>query len=425
VIRGVGATLVAVVALLACTCGTASASVGAKFGIQDDAWLLYGPGTLDQRLTTLQDLGVHLVRVTLRWDQVAPTRPAQPRDDVDPAYQWGLYGELLDALHTRGLTALVTLYGAPKWANGGAAPNHLPTDSTSFADFAYATAVRFPWVRLWTVWNEPNTTITSVPVSPSLYVTRLLNPGYAALKQASSRNLVAGGVTSPRKTPSGMAPLAFMQGMHAAHAKLDAYAQNPYPLSSLETPTHTSCPQCSYFTMATLPAIRHDLTKYFGAKPLWLTEYGYQTNPPDTLLGVSYLKQAQYLGAAALRVWKQPGVTILIQFLVRDEPSLGGWQSGLYTSTGKPKLSAHAFALPLAEASRSGTRVSLWGMVRPGSGARAYVLQVKKGAAWRTVATGRTGASGAFARTITAARGTQVRLSSTVLGYPGAALTVS
>ena len=61
--------------------------------------------------------------------------------------------------------------------------------------------------------------------------------------------------------------------------------------------------------MATLPEIRADVTRYFGAKPLWLTEYGYQTNPPDRLLGVSYALQAKYLGEAALRVWKQPGVT--------------------------------------------------------------------------------------------------------------------
>jgi len=36
---------------------------------------------------------------------------------------------------------------------------------------------------------------------------------------ASASNQVAGGVTSPRKTPSGMSPLAFMQGMSAAHAR--------------------------------------------------------------------------------------------------------------------------------------------------------------------------------------------------------------
>ena len=405
-IRGVAALVVAVLALS--VAATAGASPNAKFGLQDDAWLLYGPGTLDQRLTTLQGIGVNLVRITLRWDQVAAAKPATPRDPADAAYNWGLFGEALDALHARRMTALVTLYGAPRWSNGGLGPNHFPT--SGFGDFAYATSKRFPWVRMWTIWNEPNTAVFSTPVSPSTYVRTVLNPGYVSLHAASRRNLVAGGVTSPRKTPTGMSPLAFMQGMHAAHAKLDAYAQNPYPLSPSETPTHTSCTTCSYFTMATLPEIRRDVTKYFGPKPLWLTEYGYQTNPPDSLLGVSWAKQAQYIGEAGLRVWKQPGVTVLIQFLFRDEPAVGGWQSGLETTAGVAKPSLAAFELPLAEVSRSGSRVSLWGMVRPGRGARSYVLQRQVGAAWRTLATGRTTASGALARTVTAAVGSRVRL---------------
>jgi hypothetical protein len=419
--RGVGAFVVVVLAVLALASVPAQASVGAQFGIQDDAWIMYGPGTLDQRLTTLQGLGAHVVRFTLRWDQVARTEPASPRDQS--SYNWGQYGEVLDALHARGMTVLVTLYGAPAWANGGGRANHLPL--TGFGDFAFAAAHRFPWVHLWTVWNEPNNGVFAAPVSPSLYVRDLLNPAFAALHQVSGANRVAGGPVSPRKTPKGMAPLAFLQGMHAAHARLDAFAANPYPLSRLDTPTHTTCTRCGYFTMATLPTIRAAVTRYFGSKPLWLTEYGYQTSPPDRLLGVSQALQAKYLGAAALRVWRQPGVTILIQYLVRDEPDVAGWQSGLYTAAGEPKLAVHAFALPLAEQSRHGTSVSLWGEVRPGRGTRAYVVQVARGRAWRSVATGRTRASGAFARRITAAPGTKVRLWSPALGYASPALVIS
>ena len=123
--------------------------------------------------------------------------------------------------------------------------------------------------------------------------------------------------------------------------------------------------------MASLPTIRSDVTRYFGAKPLWLTEYGNQTNPPDRLLGVSYAKQAAYVGEAALRVWQQPGVTVLIQFLVRDEPSLGGWQSGLFTARGAAKPSYHAFALPLAQVSRHGGRAVALGSGASGLGSRA------------------------------------------------------
>jgi hypothetical protein len=418
--RGVGAAVLAALALVFAM--PAQASHGAAFGIQDDAWLMYGPGSLPERLTTLENLGVGVVRFTLRWDQVAAQRPANPRSAS--AYDWGAYGDVLDALHAQGIRALVTLYGSPGWANGGGPPARLP--STGFGDFTYAAALRFPWVRLWTAWNEPNSRTFSVPVSPRLYVQRVLNPAFASLHQASASNQVAGGVTSPRKTPSGMSPLAFMQGMRAAHARLDAYAQNPYPVSRGETPTRTACSTCGYFTMARLPTIRADVTRYFGAKPLWLTEYGYQTNPPDRLLGVSYAQQAAYLEQAALRVWQEGGVTVLIHFLVRDEPSLGGWQSGLFTVGGTAKLASHAFALPFAQVSRRGASATLWGQARPGIGRRAYVVQRAVGNAWRAVGrTAETDAGGTFTRTVALPRGARVRLWAPGVGWASPPLTLS
>ncbi len=418
--RGVGAVFIAALALAAAA--PASASPGAQYGIQDDAWLMYGPGTLAERVTTLQGVGVGIVRFTIRWDAVASTKPVHERDPSDAAYSWGAYGDVLDTLHARGIPVLVTLWGSPRWANGGGAPNRLPV--TGLGSFATAAAVRFPWVRLWTAWNEPNNRTFASPVSPSLYVSRVLNPVYAALHAASGANKVAGGVTSPRKAPSGMAPLAFMQGMRAAHARLDAYAQNPYPVSRIETPTQGSCALC--FTMASLPTIRADVTRSFGSKPLWLTEYGYQTNPPDRLLGVSYALQAKYLSEAALRVARQPGVTMLIHFLVRDEPSLGGFQSGLFSVGGSAKLAYHAFALPLAQVSRSGSTTVLWGQVRPGSGVRSYVLQRSVGGRWRAVgSTAKTSRSGAFTRRANLPAGAQVRLFAPSVGWAGPPLRIS
>jgi hypothetical protein len=422
--RGVVALVVLAVLVLLPAAHSASSSTPA-FGIEDDAWLMYGPGTLSGRLTTLDSLGTRLVRFTLRWDQVAPSRPAAPRNPSDPAYEWGQFDTVLRALHADGIQTVVTLYGAPSWSNGGHPPNWLP--SSGYADFAYAASKRFPWVHQWTVWNEPNGRTFSVPVSAKAYVRQLLNPAFASLHEASSANVVAGGVTSPRKTPSGVAPLTFMLGMKAAGARLDAYAHNPYPVSPRETPFHSTCVGCAVLTMASLPAIRADVTRAFGASTqLWLTEYGYQTNPPDRLLGVSYAAQARYLGEAALRVWRQPGVTMLIQFLVRDEPSIGGWQSGLFSAGGKAKPALHAFALPLAQVSRRGGTVVLWGQVRPGSGARPYVLQRYVGGKWVPLGgTARTDATGTLARTATLPRGALVRIWSAGAGYASPALTVA
>ena len=76
----------------ACDFGAAPAQrvSGAKFGIQDDAWLMYGPGTLDERLTTLDGLGVagrpvHAALGSGRADAAGATRATRH----DPAYRWG------------------------------------------------------------------------------------------------------------------------------------------------------------------------------------------------------------------------------------------------------------------------------------------------------------------------------------------------
>jgi hypothetical protein len=417
------AALVAIATLL--LAAQASATPTARMGIQDDAWLRWGPGTLDSRLATLDELGVKTVRFTLLWSDVAKRKPSRPLDPNDPAYDWSAFDPILEGLRAHGITPLVTLYGSPSWANGGRAPNWLPR--SGFGSFAYAASKRYPWVRLWTIWNEPNTRVFSVPVSPTLYVRRLLNPAYALLHDANRRNVVAGGVTSPRKTASGLAPTSFMAGIHAAHARLDAYAANPYPARRTETPFFDPCPWCQTLTMAHLPQIRSLVTRYFGArKPLWLTEYGYQTNPPDRLLGVSPARQALMIGEAALRVWEQPGTTVLIHFLVRDEPSEGGWQSGLFTARGSAKPAYRAFALPLAQMSRHGNRTVLWGQVRPGSGRRPYVIQRWTGHRWVNVGSiKRTGAGGTFRTTVTLRRGTKVRLRATQMSFQSPLLVIA
>ena len=388
----------------------ASAAPGAQFGVQDDAWLLYGPDTLNERVTTLKQLGVGIVRVSVRWDEVAPTKPAHPRNPADPAYEWGAFDVALKRLRARGIPAVVTLWASPRWANGGHPPNWLPRKG--FADFAYAASKRWPWVHLWTVWNEPDTSVFAHPVSPKLYTLDLLNPAYKALHQANRANLVAGGVTSPRRTPSGMSPFAFMEGMHSYHALLDAYAHHPYATSPGETPTHDPCRSCRTLTMAHLARLRADVTRLFGPKPIWLTEYGYQTNPPDRRTGVSRAAQALYLEEAALRVYEEDGVTMLINFLVRDDKTLAGWQSGLITAKNVDKPAFLAFQLPLVEMSLKDGEATVWGQVRPGHGRRPYALQQWNGKAWKTVGNlQRTDASGAFTRTVAARAGTKLRVS--------------
>src|SRR5438552_15744683 len=94
--------LVLLLALAALIPAPANASPNARFGIQDDAWLMSGPGTTAQRIATLRRLGVGMVRFTLRWDAVASSRPANARNPADPAYHWESFDAILQPLHAAG-----------------------------------------------------------------------------------------------------------------------------------------------------------------------------------------------------------------------------------------------------------------------------------------------------------------------------------
>ena len=406
------AALVGVLTLALFVPTGANASTHVQYGVQDDAWLLYGPEAPAKRIQILQRLGVDLVRLTLRWDNVAESRPADPRDPNDPAYNWELYDGILSRLRAAHINVLLSLWGTPPWANEGQKANNMPNDTTSFASFAYAAAIKYPWITRWTIWNEPNVRLFLIPNSPALYVTRLLNPAYRALKSANPRNLVAGGVTSPRKTPSGVSPIAWIRGMRSAHALLDAYAQNPYPVRPGETPTKGGCWRCTEVTMATLPKLIDEVKRSFGTRTrIWLTEYGYNSKPPSKWLGVSNALQARYVSEAALRVYLAARVDLLIHFLVRDEPNASKWTSGFYTSHGKVKPSFAAFSLPFTQVSRRGNRTIVWGQVRPRSGVQPYRLQQLHNGHWRWVGgTLKTTRGGFLRRTVTAAAGSSLRL---------------
>jgi len=389
--------------------GSALASPSVRYGIQDDAWLQYGPGRLQSRVAELDSLGVDVVRVTLNWRRI------EPRKGVA---SWARADELLSALHKAGIAPLVTLYGTPGWANGGRSQSWAPTSKWTFAGFARRAATRYPYVRLWTIWNEPNQRRWLRPTSAAVYTQRLLNAAYAAIHAASPHSLVAGGVTAPRASSGGVSPVAWIAGMKGAHARLDAYAHNPYPLRRGETPTAGGCGHCTTITMATLPRLLATVQRAFGTRTrIWLTEYGYQTNPPDRLLGVSPATAARYTATGALRAYEAPRVDILVHYLVRDEPDPARWQSGLYTVRGAAKPAAAAFRVPLAQRSRHGLRTTLWGQVRPG-GRSTFRLQQFRSGRWRTVGVFATTHRGFFTRTVRAGAGARFRVyASAAHGY--------
>jgi hypothetical protein len=395
------ALIVSVLALVALP-APAEASPNVRYGVQDDAWLAAGPGTLDDRIAELRTLGVDVYRFTLRWDQV------ERRNNV---YDWSWPDDVINGLHRHGISPVLTIWGTPRWANGGRAPSYAPRSKWSLSGFAHAAAARYrTQVKLWTIWNEPNQRRWLRPTSALTY-TRLLNVSYAAIHSANRSAKVAGGVTAPRGNVGGENPVNWIRAMHRYHAKLDAYAHHPYPTRPRsETPWSGGCSWCKTITMADLDRLVREVRANFPGKRIWLTEYGYQTNPPDRLLGVSPTRAATYSAAGSLRAYRAQYVDMLIHFMVRDDSDPGGWQSGLRSLSGQAKPSYNAFRLPLALVSRHGTRTVVWGEVRPRSGRQPYRLQLRRNGSWHWVGSKRlTGTRGFFTRTVRAGKGAKLR----------------
>jgi hypothetical protein len=389
----------------------AQSSPYVRYGVQDDAWIRSGPGTLEERLGELDGLGVRLVRLNLLWSEVEKPRGT---------YDWDGYDRVVNGLHEHGIETVLTLFSTPPWANGGRGTNVAPLRGADFARFARQAALRYPFVRRWLVWNEPNQRRWLQPTSPSVYVKRLLNPAYVAIHRAHRNALVAGGITAPRGSKGGVSPVAWIRGMAAAHARLDAYGHNPYPLDRRDTPFTGGCDHCETISLATIERLLAEVKKSFGARTrVWLTEFGYQTSPPDPWLGVSWGKQAVYVGEAALRAYLAPRVDMLINFLVRDEPEIGRWQSGVLTVGGRRKPSYNAMRIPLAVRSHEGLRTALWGQVRLGQGVRRYSLEKRVNGRWRPIGKPRsTDRSGFFNLDVRAGAGTRFRVVEHTTGLP-------
>jgi hypothetical protein len=316
------------------------------------------------------------VRVTLDWGAVARRRPARPADPADPAYNWTAVDSVLDEAKKKNVRVLLAIYGTPRWA--GRARNRVPRRALDLRLFATAAARRYsgnytveageneperslPAVRHWLAWNEPNNPVFLRPqwkmvkrrwrVQAAYDYAKICSAiwaGVHATRLAGQK--VACGATgprgndAPRSSRPSTSPLTFMRWLRRAGLRrMDAYAHHPYYGHRSERPS-TKSRSKKAVTMANIGDLIKQLNRLYGRRTrLWITEYGYQTNPPDRLFGVSYRNQARYVHQAIALAKRTRRIDMLIWFLIRDEPRLSGWQSGVVTRRGARKPAFRAF----------------------------------------------------------------------------------
>jgi hypothetical protein len=279
-----------------------------------------------------------------------------------------------------------------------------------------------PRVNFWSIWNEPNLGIELAPqalphsyveVGGSLY-RGLVDAAWGALHASGhGHDTILIGEIAPAGATFGyapglfaaMAPLRFLRALYcvdasyhpltgdaarvrgcpvtAAQTKAFAahhpglfhasgFADHPYPQGL--APNVPTPHEPDYAELADLGKLEHTLDTLqhvYGSSthlPIWSTEYGYQTTPPDTEAGtVSPAKAALYLNWSEYITWLNPRLRSYDQFLMTDS-SAGNFATGLRFPNGSEKPSYAAFRMPLFLPRTSGSKgdaLEVWGCVRP------------------------------------------------------------
>ncbi len=302
-------------------------------------------------------------------------------------------------------------------------------------DFAGAGG-RLPRISFWSIWNEPNygqdlapqaIDHSAVEVAPALY-RGLVGAAWTGLHTTGhGRDTILIGETAPRGITtgdnpgnfSGMVPLRFLRALYcldagfamlrgtaatlrgcpASGAAAGFRAANPglfqatglaahlYPQGELSPATRVPG-EPDFADFASLPVLASTLDRALGAYgssrrlPIYSTEFGYQTNPPELYhappaLASAYLNEAEYLS------WRNPRIRSYDQYLLSDPPNAGpssGFDTGLEFKDGTPKATLAAFRMPLylpVTSERGGGPLEVWGEVRPAPYAAAQTGAVQ------------------------------------------------
>jgi hypothetical protein len=288
-------------------------------------------------------------------------------------------------------------------------------------------ASALPRVDFWSIWNEPNYGQQLAPqaidqsiveVSPALY-RRLLDSAWVALADTGhDRDRVLIGEVAPRGITtgdqpgnfSGMVPLRFIRALYCVDSSLHplsgaaasargcppdeegsrafarqhpalfhaaGFAFHPYPQQyapNVGTPDGLGA---DYADLPQLHKLERTLDGAFAAYgsdghvALYDTEFGYQTNPPETIIrAINPERAAAYSNQAEYMSWRDPRVVSWDQYLLADPPTgTSSFDTGIELAQGTPKQPLYdAFRLPVylpVTTTSNGHALEVWGGVRP------------------------------------------------------------
>jgi hypothetical protein len=121
-----------------------------------------------------------------------------------------------------------------------------------------------------------------------------------------------------------------------------------------------------------------------GSHPAWVTEFWWDSNPPNPV-GAPLDVQAAWIEQSLYLFWKA-GASAAINFAIRDSTlypvTRNGYQSGLYFLDGSPKPALTAFRFPFVTERINRETLRAWGKAPEGGTLR---IQRQQGADWVTI----------------------------------------
>ncbi len=280
-----------------------------------------------------------------------------------------------------------------------------------------------PKVDIWGIWNEPNERSWLSPWHRRLAhgLTELLQPRlYRSLVDGAWSGLRASGhardtvLIGETANKGIIEPIPFVRALYcvssalrplhgqaaavvgcpvgggaAAFARahpglfsMAGYAHHPYTFAA---PPNVGTADPNVIALSNLGHFERTINRIlaaYGARragglPLYLTEWGYKTRPPNPYVHTTLAQQAAWLNEGEYMTWRDPHVNALAQFELVDSPpkpdeprgSFLYWstfQTGLILRGGTLKPSYAAFRLPIwVPAARHGASVTVWGQLRP------------------------------------------------------------
>ncbi|MBV9802494.1 MAG: hypothetical protein JO130_04865, partial [Solirubrobacterales bacterium] len=191
----------------------------------------------------------------------------------------------------------------------------------------------------------------------------------------SSLRPFTGSAAAARSCPSTSAGSAAFPRQHPGLFEASGFAFHPYPQGF--APDVRTPGEPDYADLPQLQQLENTLDGAMAAYgshvhlPLYNTEFGYQTNPPETMIAraVHPAQAAAWANQAEYMSWRDPRVVSWDQYLLSDPaPGPSSFDTGLQFSDGKPKATYDAFRMPVwlpSQSARQGQALEVWGCVRP------------------------------------------------------------